>query len=96
MVIPSFLIVFKEYIFQIRINYTNNFVIGFFLIVNNNFLGNLPQNLDWVCMGEEPDESYLIYQNDLIDQEFPWRHDGDKLAQVVIDLLEERTGPFVD
>lgn len=65
-------------------------------IVNNNFLGNLPQNLDWVCMGEEPDESYLIYQNDLIDQEFPWRHDGDKLAQVVIDLLEERTGPFVD
>ncbi len=65
-------------------------------IVNNNFLGNLPQNVDWVCMGEEPDESYLIYQNDLIDQEFPWRHDGDKLAQVVIDLLEERTGPFVD
>lgn len=65
-------------------------------IVNNNFLGNLPQNVDWVCIGEEPDESYLIYQNDLIDQEFPWRHDGDKLAQVVIDLLEERTGPFVD
>ena len=65
-------------------------------IVNNNFLGNLPQNVDWVCMGEEPDESYLIYQNDLIDQEFHWRHDGDKLAQVVIDLLEERTGPFVD
>ncbi len=65
-------------------------------IVNNNFLGNLPQNVDWVCMGEEPDESYLTYQNDLIDQEFPWRHDGDKLAQVVIDLLEERTGPFVD
>lgn len=65
-------------------------------IVNNNYLGNLPQNVDWVCMGEEPDESYLIYQNDLIDQEFPWRHDGDKLAQVVIDILEERTGPFVD
>ncbi len=65
-------------------------------IVNNNFLGNLPQNVDWVCMGDESDESYLIYQNDLIDQEFPWRHDGDKLAQVVIDLLEERTGPFVD
>lgn len=65
-------------------------------IVNNNYLGNLPQNVDWVCMGEKPDESYLIYQNDLIDQEFPWRHDGDKLAQVVIDILEERTGPFVD
>lgn len=65
-------------------------------IVNNNYLGNLPQNVDWVCMEQEPDESYLIYQNDLIDQEFPWRHDGDKLAQVVIDILEERTGPFVD
>ncbi|NTW44559.1 MAG: YvcK family protein, partial [Anaerolineaceae bacterium] len=65
-------------------------------IVNNKFLGNLPQNVDWVCMGEGPEETYLIYQNDLIDQEFPWRHDGDKLAQVVVDLLEERTGPFVD
>jgi uncharacterized cofD-like protein len=65
-------------------------------IINNNFLGNLPVNVDWVSLGKDFDENYLIYQHDLIDQEYPWRHDGDKLAQVIVDLLEERTGPFVE
>ena len=65
-------------------------------IVNNNFLGNLPENVQWVPLNKDLDENFLIYQQDLIDQEYPWRHDGDKLAKVIIDLLEERTGPFVD
>jgi uncharacterized cofD-like protein len=65
-------------------------------IVNDNYLGNLPENVEWVCMGEGTHDNFLVYQHDLIDHEFPWRHDGDKLAQVIIDLLEERTGPFVD
>ena len=65
-------------------------------IVNNNFLGNLPENVRWVVLGSDFDDNFLIYQHDLIDQEYPWRHDGDKLAQVIIDLLEERTGPFVE
>ena len=65
-------------------------------IVNDNFLGDLPENVEWVRLENGSDEDFLIYQHDLIDQEFPWRHDGDKLAQVIIDLLEERTGPFVD
>lgn len=65
-------------------------------IVNDNFSGNLPQNVDWVYPGDEEDQNLLIYRHDLIDQEYPWRHDGDKLAKVVIDLLEERTGPFVE
>jgi uncharacterized cofD-like protein len=65
-------------------------------IVNDNFLGNLPENVQWVYLAKDLDENFLIYQHDLIDHEYPWRHDGDKLAQVIIDLLEERTGPFVD
>jgi uncharacterized cofD-like protein len=65
-------------------------------IVNNNYLGNLPENVEWVSLGNDFGEDFVIYQHDLIDQELPWRHDGDKLAQVIIDLLEERTGPLLD
>jgi len=25
-----------------------------------------------------------------------WRHDGEALSRVIIDLLEERTGPLVE
>jgi hypothetical protein len=36
-----------------------------------------------------------VYQSDLIDESDPGRHDADKLAQVLIDLFMERTGPLV-
>lgn len=37
---------------------------------------------------------YNVYQTDLIDVEHPWRHDPEKLTDVLIDLLQERTGPL--
>jgi hypothetical protein len=36
-----------------------------------------------------------MYQADLIDTENPWRHDAKKLAQVIMDLYFERTGPLI-
>jgi hypothetical protein len=35
-----------------------------------------------------------LYTADLVDYEYPWRHDSLKLAQVVMDLFYERTGPL--
>jgi hypothetical protein len=32
----------------------------------------------------------------LIDPDHPWRHDSAKLAQVLMDLYQERTGPLVE
>jgi hypothetical protein len=34
------------------------------------------------------------YTADLVDPERPWRHDAQKLANALIALLEERTGPL--
>ncbi len=31
---------------------------------------------------------------DVVDPERPWRHDSEKLAHVLLRLLEERTGPL--
>lgn len=42
------------------------------------------------------EEHYPVYRTDVIDESQPWRHDSRKLAQVLIDLLEERTGPLAE
>ncbi len=35
-----------------------------------------------------------VYLAHLLDDEHPWRHDAEKLAEALIALLEERTGPL--
>jgi len=47
--------------------------------------------------GEEDDleDEYAIYRSDLLDDEHPGLHNSAKLTQVLIDLLQERTGPLV-
>jgi uncharacterized cofD-like protein len=35
-----------------------------------------------------------FYATDLIDHDSPWQHDSDQLAERLISLLEERTGPL--
>jgi hypothetical protein len=42
------------------------------------------------------DDDYAVYRGNLLDDEQPWRHDAGKLAHVLMDLLEERTGPLVE
>jgi uncharacterized cofD-like protein len=64
------------------------------VICNNNFEPKLPRGVEWVMPDTQLEEQYSTYYAPLADKEFPWRHDYQKLSQVVIDLLEERTGPL--
>lgn len=64
------------------------------IICNNNFEPKLPKGVEWVLPDVQLEEQYSIYYAGLADKEFPWRHDTQKLAEVVIDLLEARTGPL--
>ncbi|MEA4907137.1 MAG: YvcK family protein, partial [Anaerolineaceae bacterium] len=66
------------------------------MVCNNNFSGSLPANADWIRPGPENDQRQAVYYSDLLDQENTWRHDSQKLAQVVMDLFYERTGPLVN
>lgn len=69
----------------------------FDLVVSNNcFEGNLPDGVQWVFTDIDLETDFAIYQADLVDQEKPWRHDAEKLARVLIDLYQERTGPLVE
>lgn len=65
------------------------------VICNNQFDGHLPANSDWVKPDPDIEKQYAIYCTSLVDKSNTWRHASDKLAQVVLDLYQERTGPLV-
>jgi len=50
--------------------------------------------VNWVTTEEDLDADYPLYRADLVDVEQPWRHSAQKLAQVLVDLYQERTGPL--
>ena len=61
---------------------------------NNQYQGNLLENMQWVSLGDEADIGYPMYMVDLIDENEPWHHDSKKLASVLVDLYQARTGPL--
>jgi uncharacterized cofD-like protein len=66
-----------------------------FVIANRHYQGDLPAGIDFVRIEEDLAEEYSIYSTDLVDKSKATRHDSQKLAQVVMDLFYERTGPVV-
>ena len=65
------------------------------VICNDQFEANLPEGPEWVTPEEDIKESYTIYAADLVDKDNPWRHDSCRLAQTIMDLYYDRTGPLV-
>jgi uncharacterized cofD-like protein len=66
------------------------------VIANCSYIEKLPQGVDWVVAEEELDQNYQVYRGDLVDHLHLSRHDAHKLSQVILDLLQERTGPLSD
>lgn len=66
------------------------------VICNGNCTGEPPEGVNWVVMDEDLDQNYPVYQTDLRDQTHPWRHDSKKLAQSIMDIFYDRTGPLND
>jgi uncharacterized cofD-like protein len=65
------------------------------IVCNNRCEGILPNGVEWVSLDERA-TTYPIYATDLLDSDHPWRHDSEKLAKTLMDLLYERTGPLSD
>ncbi len=64
------------------------------IIANNVWEGTLPEGIQFVTIEPQLEERYSIYATDLLDKDRIWRHDSNKLAQVIMDLFYERTGPL--
>lgn len=66
------------------------------IIVYNNFYElPLTNQSDWVKLAGEIG-NIPSYGANLVDEGHPWRHDSNKLAQTLMDLLFERTGPLME
>lgn len=65
------------------------------IICNNRYAGTLPAGTDWVTIPDRKTD-LPIYASDLADREQPWRHDSEKLAKTLMDILYERTGPLLE
>jgi uncharacterized cofD-like protein len=69
---------------------------GFFDIVigNQDQERKPPTGSQWVVLDEGLEKSYSLYRANIADPEKPGHHLTDKLAQLLVDLLQERTGPL--
>lgn len=71
---------------------------GFYdlVLVNQQTNGTLPDGIEWVLPQEISDIEGNVFLADLISEQDPGRHDPEKLAKILMDLLQERTGPLVE
>jgi uncharacterized cofD-like protein len=65
-------------------------------IINQKFDGSLPENVGWVTIEPDLADDYPVYFSNLADSVLPWQHNAQDLAQVVMELYQERTGPLVE
>lgn len=64
------------------------------ILCNSWYDSPLDDALQWVRVDEKMLKDPRLYQADLADRTAPHRHDAARLAQVLMDLFRERTGPL--
>lgn len=64
------------------------------ILCNDNYEGDVGPTSVWVRADEKALSDERTYATDLVDDEHPWRHDSVKLAQVIMDIFYEKTGPL--
>jgi len=64
------------------------------VLCNDNYDGELNTGSQWVRADEKTLADTRVYCSDLADTGYPWRHDSDKLARTLIEILDEYTGPL--
>lgn len=65
------------------------------VLCNDNYDGQMNVDSQWVRADEETMEDRRVRCGDLTDDQHPWRHDSNKLAATLIEILDEYTAPLV-
>lgn len=64
------------------------------VLCNNNYEGQLLDDSQWALVDEKTLSDSRVRCADLTDASHPWRHDSKKLAETLITVLAEYTGPL--
>jgi uncharacterized cofD-like protein len=65
------------------------------IICNSWYDKKLENGTQWVKVDERIEQDPRLYLSDLADHQQPIHHDAVKLAQALMDLYNERTGPMI-
>ncbi|MBN8580619.1 MAG: YvcK family protein [Anaerolineae bacterium] len=65
------------------------------ILCNNNYAGKLNEASVWVRADEKTLSDERTHTTDLADPAHPWRHDSAKLAQVILNIFNQKTGPLI-
>ncbi len=66
------------------------------ILCNDFYELELPPNMRWVILDERSRADPRVYCADLVDRTHPWRHNAQKLARVIMEIYQEKTGPLRD
>lgn len=64
------------------------------ILCNDNYNGQLNDGSQFVLADDKTMSDSRTHTADLVDETYPWRHDSNKLAAVLMQLLQEYTGPL--
>jgi uncharacterized cofD-like protein len=64
------------------------------LLCNDNFRGQLDEKDQWVEIDAKTRSDSRTKYADLINESQPWRHDSNKLANALAEILNEYTSPL--
>lgn len=64
------------------------------LLLNDDFDADLPEGIAWVRVSPGRRLMVLAYESGFGGDETPWQHDPYKLAERLVALLDEKTGPL--
>jgi uncharacterized cofD-like protein len=64
------------------------------IISNSWYDATLENGMQWVRVDEKLEQDFRLYKSDLADHQQPRHHDAGRLAHVLMDLYNERTGPM--
>lgn len=64
------------------------------VLCNDNYGGEINPSSQWVRVDDKTLSDSRSYCADLVDDEYPWRHDSQKLAQTIMNIFYEKTGPL--
>ena len=65
------------------------------VLCNDNYEGQMNADSQWVRADENTMADARVRCSDLADDQHPWRHDTEKLAATLIEILDEHTGPLI-
>ena len=59
------------------------------MVCNNFYDGKLPDNVSWCKISSKKERGIRIFEDSLTDEAFPWRHDPEKLTNLLVRAWEQ-------